>query len=55
MVSCWNRGQSAFTIAVGERLAQLVLVPVVQARFELVEQFDDSLRGSGGFGHTGQH
>ena len=55
MVSCWNRGQSAFTITVGERIAQLVLVPVVQARFELVEQFDDSLRGSGGFGHTGQH
>lgn len=55
MVSCWNRGQSAFTIAVGERLAQLVLVPVVQARFELVEQFDDSLRGAGGFGHSGQH
>ncbi|MNE54212.1 Deoxyuridine 5'-triphosphate nucleotidohydrolase [compost metagenome] len=55
MVSCWNRGQNAFTLAVGERLAQLVLVPVVQARFELVEQFDDSLRGSGGFGHTGQH
>lgn len=55
MVSCWNRGQNAFTITVGERLAQLVLVPVVQARFELVGQFDDSLRGSGGFGHTGQH
>ncbi|MNF58419.1 dUTP pyrophosphatase [Pseudomonas linyingensis] len=55
MVSCWNRGQNAFTLAVGERLAQLVLVPVVQARFELVEQFDDSQRGAGGFGHTGQH
>ncbi|MCC6074940.1 dUTP diphosphatase [Pseudomonas sp. GCM10022188] len=55
MVSCWNRGQSAFTLAVGERLAQLVLVPVVQARFELVEAFDDSQRGAGGFGHSGQH
>jgi len=55
MVSCWNRGQNAFTITVGERLAQLVLVPVVQARFALVEQFDDSQRGAGGFGHTGQH
>ncbi|MNZ68640.1 Deoxyuridine 5'-triphosphate nucleotidohydrolase [compost metagenome] len=55
MVSCWNRGQNAFTLTVGERLAQLVLVPVVQARFELVEQFDDSQRGAGGFGHTGQH
>ncbi|PVZ15324.1 MULTISPECIES: dUTP diphosphatase [unclassified Pseudomonas] len=55
MVSCWNRGQSAFTIPVGERIAQLVLVPVVQARFELVETFDESQRGSGGFGHTGTH
>lgn len=55
MVSCWNRGQSAFTITVGERIAQLVLVPVVQARFELVEQFDDSERGAGGFGHSGRH
>ena len=55
MVSCWNRGQTPFTLAVGERLAQLVLVPVVQARFELVERFDDSLRGNGGFGHSGQH
>lgn len=55
MVSCWNRGQSAFTLAVGERLAQLVLVPVVQAHFELVDSFDTSLRGAGGFGHSGQH
>ncbi|AYC34839.1 dUTP diphosphatase [Pseudomonas cavernae] len=55
MVSCWNRGQSAFTIAVGERIAQLVLVPVVQAHFELIEQFDESLRGAGGFGHSGSH
>lgn len=55
MVSCWNRGQNAFTLAVGERLAQLVLVPVVQARFELVQAFDDSQRGAGGFGHSGQH
>ena len=55
MVSCWNRGQTAFTISVGERIAQLVLVPVVQARFELVEQFDDSQRGAGGFGHSGRH
>ena len=49
MVSCWNRGESPFTIAVGERIAQLVLVPVVQAHFELVEQFDESQRGAGGF------
>ena len=55
MVSCWNRGNSAFNIAVGERLAQLVLVPVVQAHFELVSEFDDSQRGSGGFGHSGSH
>ena len=53
MVSCWNRGQSAFEIAVGERIAQLVLVPVVQARFEVVEAFDESQRGAGGFGHSG--
>lgn len=55
MVSCWNRGQSAFRIAVGERIAQLVLVPVVQARFELVEAFDETQRGTGGFGHSGSH
>ncbi|MFE1812243.1 dUTP diphosphatase [Metapseudomonas otitidis] len=53
MVSCWNRGQSAFTLAVGERLAQLVLVPVVQAHFELVDEFGQSERGAGGFGHSG--
>ncbi|MCD1640304.1 dUTP diphosphatase [Pseudomonas stutzeri] len=55
MVSCWNRGQSAFSIAVGERIAQLMLVPVVQARFELVDSFDSSDRGAGGFGHSGSH
>ena len=55
MVSCWNRGQTPFTIAIGERIAQLVLVPVVQAHFELVEQFDETQRGTGGFGHSGSH
>jgi dUTP pyrophosphatase len=55
MVSCWNRGQTAFNISVGERIAQLVLVPVVQAHFELVEHFTDSQRGAGGFGHSGSH
>ena len=55
MVSCWIRGQTAFYIAVGERIAQLVLVPVVQAHFELVEEFDESQRGAGGFGHSGSH
>ncbi|MBK4988688.1 MULTISPECIES: dUTP diphosphatase [Pseudomonas] len=55
MVSCWNRGTTPFTIAVGERIAQLVLVPVVQARFDIVEAFDESQRGAGGFGHSGSH
>lgn len=54
-VSCWNRGTEPFTINIGERIAQMVFVPVVQAEFELVEEFDDSHRGEGGFGHTGRH
>ncbi|SDW02504.1 dUTP diphosphatase [Marinobacter mobilis] len=53
MVSCWNRGQTTFTVDVGERIAQLVLVPVVQADFEVVESFEASDRGAGGFGSTG--
>lgn len=53
MVSCWNRGQTPFTIEVGERIAQLILVPVVQAEFEVVNEFDVSDRGDGGFGSTG--
>ena len=52
MVSCWNRGQNNFTLDVGERLAQLVLVPVVQAEFELVSEFTATERGEGGFGHS---
>lgn len=55
MVSCWNRGQAAFTINPGERIAQLVIVPVVRAEFELVSEFEASRRGGGGFGHTGRH
>ncbi|MBA1279854.1 dUTP diphosphatase [Stutzerimonas stutzeri] len=55
MVSCWNRGQTSFSIAVGERIAQLMLVPVIQAQFELVKEFGDSDRGTGGFGHSGSH
>jgi dUTP pyrophosphatase len=55
MVSCWNRGQQPFTIEPGERIAQMVLVPVVQASLEIVSEFDDSQRGAGGFGHTGSH
>jgi len=54
-ISCWNRSDSAFCIQVGERIAQLVLVPVVQAQLALVESFEQSARGSGGFGHSGQH
>jgi dUTP pyrophosphatase len=53
-VSCWNRGSEPFTIEPGERIAQMVLVPVVQARFEIVEDFDPSARGAGGFGHSGR-
>ena len=55
MVSCWNRGHSAFTIEPGERIAQLILVPVVQAKLDIVDSFDESHRGAGGFGHTGKH
>ena len=54
-VSCWNRGSDSFTIQPGERIAQMVLVPVVQARFEIVDEFDPSARGAGGFGHSGRH
>ncbi|HZJ81549.1 MAG TPA: dUTP diphosphatase [Guyparkeria sp.] len=53
-VSVWNRGKSDFTIEVGERIAQLVVVPVVQVAFETVDEFGESERGSGGFGHTGR-
>jgi dUTP pyrophosphatase len=54
-VSCWNRGNDTFTVNVGERIAQLVFVPVVQARFEVVNEFNASLRGVGGFGSSGRH
>jgi len=53
-VSCWNRGNTEFTIEVGDRIAQLVFVPVEQVEFEQVEQFTDTHRGEGGFGHTGK-
>ncbi|MDH5766600.1 MAG: dUTP diphosphatase [Gammaproteobacteria bacterium] len=52
-VSCWNRGNAEFTIEMGDRIAQLVFVPVVQVDFEQVEEFEDSERGAGGFGHSG--
>lgn len=55
MVSLWNRGKEAFTIQPFERIAQMVIVPVVQASFNLVDDFDASHRGEGGFGSTGKH
>jgi dUTP pyrophosphatase len=55
MVSLWNRGQEAFTILPFERIAQMIIVPVVQATFSVVEEFKDSDRGAGGFGSTGKH
>ena len=55
MVSMWNRGQTAFTIQPFERIAQMVIVPVVQAQFNIVDDFDVSHRGEGGFGSTGKH
>lgn len=55
MISVWNRGQTPFVLEPGERLAQYVLVPVVQAELIVVEDFDASLRAGGGFGHSGRH
>src|SRR5262245_32433177 len=54
MVSCWNRSADPFTVQPGERIAQLVVVPVVQVEFEVVTEFAESPRGSGGFGHSGR-
>jgi dUTP pyrophosphatase len=54
-VSVWNRGKESFTVQPGERIAQMVIVPVVHAEFEVVEAFTASERGAGGFGHTGRH
>ncbi len=55
MISTWNRGQNAFTLTPFERLAQLVVVPVVQVGFNIVDDFTESERGAGGFGSTGKH
>jgi dUTP pyrophosphatase len=55
MVSCWNRAGEPFTVRPGERIAQLVVVPVVQVQLEVVTEFTVSSRGAGGFGHSGQH
>ena len=52
-ISCWNRGEKPYQIQPGERIAQMVFVPVEQVRFEIVEEFGDSSRGEGGFGHSG--
>jgi dUTP pyrophosphatase len=54
MVSCWNRGREPFTVQPGERIAQLVVVPVVQVELDVVQSFEASSRGAGGFGHTGK-
>ena len=54
LVSCWNRGLAAYTVQPGERIAQLVIMPVVQVELQVVENFSASDRGSGGFGHTGR-
>ena len=53
-VSCWNRGSTSFIVEPGERIAQMVIVPVVHADFEIVDDFAVSERGAGGFGHTGR-
>ncbi|MEO1900816.1 MAG: dUTP diphosphatase [Alcanivorax sp.] len=55
MVSCWNRGRDTFTVEPGERIAQLVVVPVMQVALRQVEAFTDTERGEGGFGHSGRH
>ncbi len=54
MVSCWNRGRERFTIQPGDRIAQMVIVPVVQVELDIVESFEASRRGAGGFGHSGR-
>jgi len=54
MISCWNRGLAPFTIEPGDRIAQLVVVPVLRAEFRVVQEFAASARGSGGFGHSGR-
>ena len=54
LVSCWNRGHEPFTIEIGERIAQIVFVPVARASFDVVKAFEKSVRGEGGFGHSGR-
>ncbi|HKS93137.1 MAG TPA: dUTP diphosphatase [Gammaproteobacteria bacterium] len=54
LISCWNRGREAFNVQPGERIAQMIIVPVTQANFEVVADFERSERGAGGFGHSGR-
>ncbi len=54
MVSCWNRSQTPYTITAGDRIAQLVIVPVIKAQFDIVEEFETTIRGEGGFGSSGK-
>jgi dUTP pyrophosphatase len=55
MISCWNRGQQVYAVQPGERIAQLVFLPIVRAHFEIVNEFDATERGEGGFGHSGEN
>lgn len=55
MISCWNRGQNSYTIEPGDRIAQLVFLPIARANFELVDEFETTARGTGGFGHSGKN
>ncbi|OGT60794.1 MAG: deoxyuridine 5'-triphosphate nucleotidohydrolase [Gammaproteobacteria bacterium RIFCSPHIGHO2_12_FULL_45_12] len=55
MVSCWNRAKAAYTIQPGDRIAQLVFLPIVRAQFQLVDEFEETERGAGGFGHSGKN
>ena len=55
MISCWNRGQNSYTIAPGDRIAQLVFLPIARINFQLVEEFKETSRGAGGFGHSGKN
>jgi dUTP pyrophosphatase len=55
MISCWNRGQHTFTIMPGDRIAQLVFLPITRIHFEVVDNFETTARGIGGFGHSGKN
>lgn len=55
LVSCWNRSQTAYTIEPGDRIAQLVFLPIIRAQFDVVQEFDKSDRGASGFGHSGKN